>query len=541
MAPLVDVKDHDYDLAVIGGGSGGLAAAKEAASLGARVVLFDYVKPSTQGTTWGLGGTCVNVGCVPKKLMHYASLLSESLSDAKKYGWEFEGGRHNWDTMRDRVQSHVKSLNFGYKVGLRKAGVNYMNALAKLDGNGRVLYTLKSGTQGNITAKHILLAVGGRPRIPKDVPGAEEDVPGAEEDVPGAEEDVPGAEEDVPGAEEDVPGAEEDIPGAEEGPSSILIIGGSYIALETAGFLTHFGVDTHVAVRSHVLRGFDRQCAEKIKSHMEATGTQFWDSWVPIRLQKMPTGDIEATLRHSNGSIYTKVYDRVMFATGRRPDIANLGLDKVGITPTENGKLSAKPYGSLDTGLHAVGDIVEGGLELTPVAIRQGEILARRLFGASNEDELDYEKVATTVFTPMEYGCVGLSEEAARERYGEHDVEVFLSEFSTLELAAAHRSKAERARKDKYDTEIGPSCLSKLVCIKSQDMKVAGFHFVGPNAGEITQGFALAVLLGAKKRDFDRMVGIHPTDAESFAALHITKSSGESWVAAGGCGGGKCG
>mmetsp|Transcript_19813 Transcript_19813/g.35339 ORF Transcript_19813/g.35339 Transcript_19813/m.35339 type:complete len:166 (+) Transcript_19813:2-499(+) len=165
-------------------------------------------------------------------------------------------------------------------------------------------------------------------------------------------------------------------------------------------------------------------------------------------------------------------------------------------------------------------------------------MLARRLFTGSKES-IDYDKVATTVFTPVEYGTVGLSEEDAIQRYGEDNVEVYLSEFTTLEQAAAHRQKKRPI--SEYDKDMGPNCLSKLVCLKKEDNKIIGFHFVGPNAGEITQGFSLALMLNATKKHFDSMIGIHPTDAESFASLQVTKSSGESWVAAGGCGGGKCG
>ncbi|KAL8435201.1 hypothetical protein ACSSS7_002622 [Eimeria intestinalis] len=190
--------------------------------------------------------------------------------------------------------------------------------------------------------------------------------------------------------------------------------------------------------------------------------------------------------------------------------------------------------------IYAVGDVVDGFPELTPAAIKAGEILARRLFGGSQE-LMNIRDIPTTVFTPMEYGCVGLSEEAAVAEYGEDDVEIYLSEFSPLEISACHRQKVESTRADDADVDLSPPCLSKLVCIKSEGMRVRGVHFVGPNAGELLQGMAIAVRLGAKKSDFDNTVGIHPTNAECFTQLTITKRSGKDWVAAGGCGGGKCG
>jgi len=192
--------------------------------------------------------------------------------------------------------------------------------------------------------------------------------------------------------------------------------------------------------------------------------------------------------------------------------------------------------------IFAVGDVLAGRLELTPVAIAAGEQLARRLFAGATAP-MDYDTIATTVFTPSEYGCVGLSEEAAVAKYGADALSTYLWQWTTLELQAAHRLKHASVRENEVDS-IPMNCMAKLVCLKAEDNRVVGFHFVGPNAGEVTQGFALAVKLGARKADFDSCVGIHPTDAEALVTLEVERkdvTSAADWTASGGCGGGKCG
>jgi len=239
-----------------------------------------------------------------------------------------------------------------------------------------------------------------------------------------------------------------------------------------------------------------------------------------------------------DGHEKTEHFDTVLYATGRAADVAGLDLKAAGLETLPDGKLRVDDSEATNvSGIFALGDIVENSPELTPTAIQSAELLAKRLFSTSTE-KMDWDLVPTAVFTPFEYGRMGLSEEDAIAKYGQDDIEVYLSEFQTLELGAAHRHVAVPSTED---DELPTNALSKLVCVKSLDLKVVGFHFVGPNAGEVTQGFALALRLGAKKKDFDDLVGIHPTDAESFCSLKITKRSGEEWESKGGCGGGKCG
>jgi len=501
--------EYDFDLLVIGGGSGGLACSKKAAALGARVALFDKVKPSPQGSTWGLGGCCSQVGCVPKKLMHYGSLVGKAMAqDARAFGWQVpEEVTQDWEALVETVQNHVRQTSFRYRVALKSAKVQYINALASFVDAHTLEYTLGGETR-RATAAHIVIAVGGRPHIPPDVPGAVE-----------------------------LAITSDDVFQLDSAPGKTLCVGGSYIALECAGFLSE-SYDVSVAVRSVLLRGFDRQCAERIGRVMSDYGVKFITGSVPASLARADSGRIAVALRSADGAETVEEFDTVLYATGRRADTAGLNLAAAGVEATADGKVVVDDLEATTApSVHAVGDVAAGRPELTPVAVRAGELLAQRLFGGSTE-AMDYNLVATTVFTPIEYGCVGLSEEAAVERYGADALNVYLTSFTTLELQAAHRTKHPMHGEDEDMENV---CLSKLICVAAEDDRVVGVHFVGPNAGEVIQGMALAMRLGARKADFDRTVGIHPTDAESFMALGITRASGADFEAAGGCGGGTCG
>ncbi|KEG01853.1 thioredoxin reductase, putative [Plasmodium vinckei vinckei] len=507
----IDSTNYDYDYIVIGGGPGGMASAKEAASHGAKVLLFDFVKPSSQGAKWGIGGTCVNVGCVPKKLMHYAGNMGTLFkNDSEKYGWNFNNLKHDWNTLVGTVQSHIRSLNFSYMVGLKSSKVKYINGLAKLKDKNTVSYHLKGDTSKEecVTGKYILVATGCRPNIPDDVIGAKE-----------------------------LSITSDDIFSLKRTPGKTLVVGASYVALECAGFLNSLGCDVTISVRSIILRGFDQQCANKIKLFMEEQGVTFMTGVLPKKLTK----ENDKILVHFNNDT-TETYDTVLYAIGRKGDIDGLNLEKLNINiNNSNNKIIADQFSCTNIpNIFAVGDIAENVPELAPVAIKAGEILARRLFKNSNEI-MKYDFIPTSIYTPIEYGSCGYSEEKAYEKFGKNNIEVFLQEFNNLEISAVHRIKHVKAQKDEYDVDISSTCLSKLVCLKNEDNRVIGFHYVGPNAGEVTQGMALALKLNAKKSDFDNCIGIHPTDAESFMNLTITLSSGLSYAAKGGCGGGKCG
>eukprot|EP01126_Amoeba_proteus_P056757 TRINITY_DN7179_c0_g1_i8.p1 TRINITY_DN7179_c0_g1~~TRINITY_DN7179_c0_g1_i8.p1 ORF type:complete len:273 (-),score=71.66 TRINITY_DN7179_c0_g1_i8:523-1341(-) len=272
---------------------------------------------------------------------------------------------------------------------------------------------------------------------------------------------------------------------------------------------------------------------------MELQGTRFIYKVVVKEIQKLPNGRLRVILENvENGLEIVDEYDTVLYATGRSADTSKLGLESIGLRLSRSGTIDVNDRDeTCVSDIYAVGDVVTGRPELTPVAIQAGEMLARRLFGGASE-LMDYVNIPTTVFTPVEYGLCGYSEEEARQKFGDDNVEVFLSEFQSLEIGAAHRKTHPPVGES---TDFPTNALSKLVCVISDNNRVVGFHYVGPNAGEVTQGFALGLRLKATKKDFDNLVGIHPTDAESFTCLGITRRSNEQYESSGGCGGGKCG
>lgn len=486
-------ESYDYDLIVIGGGSGGLAASKEAASLGRKVAVFDFVQPSPPGTTWGLGGTCVNVGCIPKKLMHQAALLGHGLEDARHFGWEIpENVKHSWEKMKNAIQDHIGSLNWGYRVQLREKKVDYHNAYAQFVDKHKIKAVNKKGKEIEKTARHFILAMGERPRYP-DIPGAKEY-----------------------GITSD------DLFSLPYCPGKTLMVGASYVSLECGGFLKAIGMDVTVMVRSILLRGFDQQMADKIGDYMGLHGIDFVRPCVPTKIEKLQDGKpglYKVYGKYNDGTEYSDEFNTVIFAIGRDPCTQNIGLDKVGVQMNKNGFVISNDADQTNiSNIYAIGDILEGKPELTPVAIHSGRLLARRLY--NNETLLtDYLNVCTTVFTPLEYGCCGYSEEDAVQKFGEDKIEVYHSNFWPLEWTVAKREN--------------DVCYAKLICLIPEKEKVIGFHVVGPNAGEITQGFGTAIKLGATKADFDRTIGIHPTCAETFTTLDVTKRGGGSIDTAG--------
>jgi thioredoxin reductase (NADPH) len=485
LLPDEGAKTFDYDLVVIGGGSGGLAAAKQAAKLGARVALCDLVTPSeTKGTIWGLGGTCVNVGCIPKKLMHAAGVHREQTRAlAEAFGWEAvpaeEAPAISWEKLQDSVENYIRSLNFGYVVQMRENGVKYLNARAQFLDPHTIECTTRRGDKSQITARRVLLAMGGRPSLP-DIPGAKEH-----------------------GITSD------DVFRLKQDPGKTLVVGASYVALECAGFLHGIGRHATVMMRSIPLRGFDVNMAERVVGFMESVGVRFIKKAVPIALSRSE-GGVVVDFRDESGTPQQEVFDTVLFATGRRPETRAIGLEAVGVELNGEGKVIVDPYDRTSVPhIYAIGDIAAGGLELTPVAIHAGRLLSNRLYN-KGEELMSYQTVPTTVFTPLEYGCVGLTEELAASLYKD-DLEVYHTNFAPLHWSFAHI----------HDNQ----CYMKLLVRKSDD-RVVGFHILSPDAGEIVQGVAVAIRSGARKCDFDATIGIHPTMAEDITQLKVTKSSG---------------
>uniref|UniRef100_A0AAQ4QBR5 thioredoxin-disulfide reductase (NADPH) n=1 Tax=Gasterosteus aculeatus aculeatus TaxID=481459 RepID=A0AAQ4QBR5_GASAC len=467
---------YEYDLIVIGGGSGGLACSKEAAMLGKKVMVLDYVVPTPKGTTWGLGGTCVNVGCIPKKLMHQTAVLGTTLQDSRKFGWEFsETVTHNWDTMKTAVNNYIGSLNWGYRVALRDKNVNYVNAYAEFIEPHKIKATNKRGKETFHTAAKFILATGERPRY-LGIPGDKEYCI-----------------------------TSDDLFSLPHCPGKTLVIGASYVALECGGFLAGLGLDVTVMVRSILLRGFDQDMANRAGEHMEEHGVKFLRKYVPVKVRT--PGRLKVTSKSTEtDEVIEGEYNTVCTDPSVPGDLILVS------PPPRNGKIPVNDEEQTNVPhVYAIGDILEGKWELTPVAIQAGKLLARRLYKGATL-KCDYVNVPTTVFTPLEYGSCGLSEERATELYGEDHIEVYHSLFWPLEFTVPGRDNNR--------------CYAKLICNKLDNDRVIGFHYLGPNAGEVTQGFGVAMKCGATKEQLDGTIGIHPTCAEVFTTLDVTKRSG---------------
>ncbi|KFV76857.1 hypothetical protein N308_04245, partial [Struthio camelus australis] len=478
----------EYDLLVIGGGSGGLACAKEAAQFGRKVAVLDYVEPSPRGTKWGLGGTCVNVGCIPKKLMHQAALLGSALKDAQHYGWNIsQPVQHTWSVMAQAVQNYVKSLNWGHRVQLQDKKVKYFNIKGSFSDPHTIRGLTKAGKETVITAEKIVIATGGRPKYPTHIAGALEY-----------------------GITSDDLFWLKESPGKTKGALKYV----QNVSLECAGFLTGIGLDTTVMMRSIPLRGFDQQMSSLVTEHMESYGTKFLKKCIPTKVEKLESNKLQVTWKNTDfGTEETDSFDTVMWAVGRVPDTKTLNLEAVGVkTNSETGKIIVDASEATSVPhIYAVGDITEGRPELTPTAIAAGKLLARRIFGQSSE-LMDYDNIPTTVFTPLEYGCVGLSEEEAVQCYGSDNIEVYHAYYKPLEFTVAEKDSTQ--------------CYMKMVCLREREQRILGLHFIGPNAGEVIQGFALGIKCGATYAELMKTIGIHPTCAEEITKLHITKRSG---------------
>ena len=474
-----------YDYFVIGGGSGGLASAKRAAKLGKRVALADFVKPSPMGTKWGLGGTCVNVGCIPKKLMHFASLVGEMRHDQELCGWEVDMNTpHDWDAMITNVNNHIRGLNWSYKTQLMQTGIKYYNMLASIEDAHTIKLIDRKNEVTYITAEHILIAVGGRPQY-LDIPNCKE-----------------------------LCITSDDLFWVKKPPGKSLIIGAGYIALECGGFLRGLGRDVDILVRSVPLRGFDSEMSGKIVDYMKHTGINFLKG-TPLSFDKEGEGVKVGMKVFENGEEKEKfvTYDTVLLAIGRYPDVKGLELENAGVEFASNGKIKVNNrwQSSVDS-IHAIGDVSSIGLELTPVAIKEGQYLADGLF--KNEwREIDYKNVCTTVFTPLEYSACGYSEPEAVNKFGTDDIEVYTSTFKPTEWA--------------YDPNKPRNvCMSKAIVQKST-RKVLGLHYTGLQAGEVMQGYGVALRLGLTFEDFVDTVAIHPTGSEEIVTLRNKKKPEE--------------
>jgi glutathione reductase (NADPH) len=457
----------DFDLFVIGGGSGGVRAARMAAQRGARVALAE-----TLGTD-GLGGTCVNVGCIPKKLYSYAAHYGEGFHESAGYGWEGEAPRLNWASLKANRAKEISRLNGVYGNLLRGSGVTVFNGFARIDGEHTItLATLHAdGSPGHqhFTAKHILIATGGTPHVPHFV----------------------GREHVITSNE---------IFDLEPFPKRLLVVGGGYIACEFASIFNGLGSKVTQLYRGEqVLRGFDDEVRHFVAAEMIKSGVDLRLNAGVVDIRKAADG-LRVELEDGN----VVMADAVLYATGRVPNVQGLGLDTVGVAQGgQNEVLVNAHYQTNVPSIYAVGDVTNR-VQLTPVALGEAMVVVDQLFGPAAGKpprDMSYDFIPTAVFTHPNIGTVGFSEAAAREQFGQ--VTIFRSEFKALRHTLS--GSTERT-------------LMKLVVDTATD-RVVGLHMVGAEAGEIVQGFAVAMKAGATKAVFDSTIGIHPTAAEEFVTM----------------------
>jgi glutathione reductase (NADPH) len=445
----------DYDLIVIGGGSGGLAAAQRAAQHGARALILESGR---------LGGTCVNVGCVPKKVMWTAAQLAHGLKDATDYGFELTVSGNDWPKLKAARDAYVHRLNGIYARNLERNEVELVRQRARLTGPGEVI-----DAEGHVyRGRHVLFATGGYPRVPG----------------------LPGADLGI---------TSDGFFDLEQCPKRVAVIGSGYIAVEFAGVLHSLGSDVTQFVRfDGVLRGFDSTVRSALTEQMRAQGIEIVTSAVPRQIDQADG----LRLTTEDGREFDG-FEALIWAIGRDPNTQGLGLEELGVSLTSAGHITVDKYQATNVANHyAVGDVT-GQAELTPIAIAAGRRLADRVFGGQADRHLSYELIPTVVFSHPPIGTVGLSEALARERFPNEALKIYTSTFVPMYHAL---------------TEQRPKTVMKLVTL-GEDERVIGCHIIGPGADEMLQGFAVAISMGARKADFDETIAIHPTSAEELVTL----------------------
>lgn len=446
--------DH-FDLLVLGGGSGGMATARRAAAHGKRVVLVERGR---------LGGTCVNIGCVPKKVMWHAADFAEQAAHAHDYGFDGLDVRHDWARLVDNRETYIRRLNGIYARNLEKDDVTFVA------GDARFVDTHTVEVDGRqISADHVVIATGGKATWPK-IPGA----------ALGTDSD--GFFEWT------------------ERPDHVAVVGSGYIAVELAGVLQGLGSQVTLLLRKeHALGDFDAMLGDTLIEHMKKAGIDVQMRRTSTELREMDDG-IEVVFDDGDS---VGGFDRLIWAIGREPNTDVLGLDAIGLELNADGTVPVDDWQDTPVaGVHALGDVT-GHMELTPVAIAAGRRLSDRLFGGMPDRRLDYHNVPSVVFSHPPIGTVGMTEAAARAEYGDDAIRIYTSHY----VALYHGVLQDKSPSD-----------MKLVCVGEND-RIVGAHVIGDGADEMMQGFAVAVKMGATKADFDDTVAIHPTSAEEFVTM----------------------
>jgi glutathione reductase (NADPH) len=447
------VSEQAFDLISIGGGSGGLACAQRAAEYGAKAAVIEHAR---------LGGTCVNVGCVPKKVMWNAAGIGFTLADAVEYGFTVSAGAHDWMLLKSKRDAYVARLNAIYERNLASKGVEYIVGTARFTD----AHALEVGGR-RLTAGHLVIATGGKPTVPQ------------------------------------LAGAELGITSNEffeiDRPRRVAVVGSGYIACELAGAFHGLRSEVEVFIRKdRLLSHFDSMLGRSLRREMQDQGMIIHEGVVPVAVRDEAG---QRTLVAADGRCFPG-FDCLLWAIGRGPNVGGLGLERAGVLCNCAGFVATDDFQNTNVeGVYAVGDVT-GRAALTPVAIAAGRRLADRLFGGQPQRRLEYSAIPTVVFTHPPIGTVGLSEVDARARYNE-DVTVYVSEF----IGMYHALTARKPRTD-----------MKLVCVGPEE-RVVGCHIIGDGADEMLQGFAVAIRMGATKRDFDDTVAVHPTSAEELVTM----------------------
>lgn len=446
-----------YDYLAIGGGSGGIASINRAASYGKKCALIEAKH---------LGGTCVNVGCVPKKVMWYAAQVKEAIDDyAADYGFDLTLNQFNFATLIQNRQAYIDRIHQSYHKGLNNNKVDFIQGFAKFIDHKTIEVNGEK-----ITADHILIATGARPIVPHDVEGAEYGI------------------------------TSDGFFELTELPKSVAIVGAGYIAVEVAGVLNRLGSETHLVLRKdRPLARFDHDISQHLVEIMQNDGVQIHTQSRPKRIIK---NNDDLTIEFDNGKSLTVAC--LIWAIGREPVTDQIGLEQIGVKTDEKGYIIVDQFQNTNVeNIYAVGDIIKGGVELTPVAVAAGRRLSERLFNNKPNEHLDYNLIPTVVFSHPPIATIGMSEQQAIEKYGQDQIKIYQSQFTPMYSAI---------------TQHRQPCKMKLVCL-GEEQKIIGLHGIGFGVDEMLQGFAVAIKMGATKADFDNTVAIHPTGSEEFVTM----------------------
>jgi len=446
--------EHNYDLVVIGGGSGGIASARRAAEYGAKVALVETAR---------LGGTCVNVGCVPKKVMWNTASIAEALHDAKDYGFNFSDVSFNWKTIKEKRDAYISRLNTIYANNLKNSKIDVYQGFAKYIDHNKVQVG-----DTVLTGKYSLIATGGYPLFP----------------------DIEGAHYGI---------SSDGFFELEDLPPRTIVVGAGYIAVELAGVLNALGSKVSLVIRhQHFLRTFDQSLQESLDEEMLNAGVNIVRNSGVKQVIKSDSG-----LQVLTTDGQTLETDVLIWAIGRVPQ-TDINLQAAGVELTESGVIKVDEYQNTTApNTFALGDVC-GRLLLTPVAIAAGRKLAARIFLGQENSKLDYNLVPSVVFSHPPIGTIGLTEEEAVKKYGKDNLKIYSAKFGNM-----YHSVTERKTKT----------LMKLICLIPENEKIVGLHCMGIGCDEMLQGFGVAVKMGATKADFDNCVAIHPTAAEEFVTM----------------------